>query len=83
MYVDDSRAYELMPVDRFLDEKIMLWAVKEIYLSPHRVFLNNLKRDRFVLRYQKTKKYITEKPDYRLEEIINYFIVCLHDELEG
>jgi len=83
MYVENTIAYELMPADRFLDEKIMLWAVKEIYLSPHKVFLNNLKRDRFVLRYQKTKKYITEKPDYKLEEIINYFIVCLHDELES
>ena len=83
MYVDNITAYELMSVDRFLDERIMLWAVKEIYQSPHKVFLNDLKRDKFVLRYQKTKKYITQKPDYKLEEIINYFIVCLHDELEN
>lgn len=83
MYVENTVAYDLMPADRFLDEKIMLWAVKEIYLSPHKVFLNNLKRNRFILRYQKTKKYITGKPDYKLEEIINYFIVCLHDELES
>lgn len=83
MYVENTVAYDLMPADRFLDEKIMLWAVKEIYLSPHKVFLNNLKRDRFILRYQKTKKYITGKLDYKLEEIINYFIVCLHDELES
>ena len=83
MYVENTVAYDLMPADRFLDEKIMLWAVKEIYLSPHKVFLNNLKRDRFILRYQKTKKYITGKSDYKLEEIINYFIVCLHDELES
>ena len=61
MYVDNTIAYDLMPVDRLLDEKIMLWAVKEIYQSPHKVFLNDLKRDKFVLRYQKTKKYITEK----------------------
>ena len=83
MYVENTIAYGLMSADRLLDEKIMIGAVKEIYLSPHKVFLNDLKRDKFVLRYQKTKKYITGKPDYRLEEIINYFIVCLHDELEN
>ena len=50
MYVDNIVAYEIMSVDRFLDERIMLWAVKEIYQSPHKVFLNDLKRDKFVLR---------------------------------
>lgn len=72
-----------MPEDRVLDEKIMFWAVKELYLSPHKSYLNELKRDKFVLRYLKTKKYIMEKPNYRLEEVINYFIVCLHEELEN
>ena len=71
-----------MPQERVLDEKIMFWALKEIYLSPHRVYLNNLTREKFILKYYKTKKYITEKPYYRLEEIINYFIVCLHEEME-
>lgn len=83
MYVDDVRAYSFMPIDRVLDEKIMIWAIKEIYLSPHKAFLNKLKRENFIHKYLKTKKYITEKIDYRLEEIINYFVVCLHDELEN
>ena len=71
-----------MPQERVLDEKIMFWALKEIYLSPHRVYLNKLTREKFTLKYYKIKKYITEKPYYRLEEIINYFIVCLHEEME-
>lgn len=82
MYCSKIEIYDLMPADRVLDEKIMFWALKEIYLSPHRVYLNNLKRDKFTLKYYKTKKYIMEKPEYRLEEVINYFIVCLHEEME-
>lgn len=83
IYVNDLRAYELMPINRLLDEKIMMWIIKEIYLSPHRALLNNLKREKLVLRYQKTKKYITSKTNYRIEELINYCIVCVHDELES
>lgn len=83
MYCSNIEIYDLMSPERVLDEKIMVWALKEIYLSPHKIYLNSLKRDKFALKYYKTKKYITEKPDYRLEEIINYFIVCLHDEMEN
>ena len=71
-----------MPRERVLDEKIMFWALKEIYLSPHKVYLNKLTREKIILKYYKTKKYIAEKEYYRLEEIINYFIACLREEME-
>lgn len=83
LYVNNSKAYELMPAERVLDEKIMLWAIKEIYLSPHKIYLNTLTRDKFILKYYKTKKYITEKENYKIKEIIDYFMVCLHDEMEN
>ena len=83
MYVNNSKAYELMSAERVLDEKIMLWAIKEIYLSPHKIYLNTLTRDKFILKYYKTKKYITEKENYKIKEIIDYFMVCLHDEMEN
>lgn len=83
MYVKDSKIYELMPEERVLDEKIMFWAIKEIYLSPHKIYLNTLTRDKFILKYYKTKKYITEKENYKIKEIIDYFMVCLHDEMEN
>lgn len=82
LYVNNSKAYELMSAERVLDEKIMLWAIKEIYLSPHKIYLNTLTRDKFILKYYKTKKYITEKENYKIKEIIDYFMVCLHDEME-
>ena len=80
--VDNEQIYNLMRPERVLDEKIMLWCVKEIYQSPHKVFLSKLTWEKLSHKYLKTKLYITEKPDYKLEEIINYFIVCLHEELE-
>lgn len=83
LYVNNSKAYELMSAKRVLDEKIMLWAIKEIYLSPHKIYLNTLTRDKFILKYYKTKKYITEKENYKIKEIIDYFMVCLHDEMEN
>lgn len=83
LYVNNSKAYELMSAERVLDEKIMLWAIKEIYLSPHKIYLNTLTRDKFILKYYKTKKYITEKENYKIKEIIAYFMVCLHDEMEN
>ena len=83
LYVNNSKAYELMSAERVLDEKIMLWAIKEIYLSPHKIYLNTLIRDKFILKYYKTKKYITEKENYKIKEIIDYFMVCLHDEMEN
>ena len=83
LYVNNSKAYELISAERVLDEKIMLWAIKEIYLSPHKIYLNTLTRDKFILKYYKTKKYITEKENYKIKEIIDYFMVCLHDEMEN
>ena len=83
LYVNNSKAYELMSAERVLDEKIMFWAIKEIYLSPHKIYLNTLTRDKFILKYYKTKKYITEKENYKIKEIIDYFMVCLHDEMEN
>ena len=82
LYTENIRTYSLMPAERMLDDKIMTWCVKELYLSPYKAFLMRLNWEKLVHKYLKTKKYITEKPDYRLEEIINYFMVCLYEELE-
>ena len=83
LYVNNSKAYELMSAERVLDEKIMLWAIKEIYLSPHKIYLNTLTCDKFILIYYNTKKYLSEKEIYKIIEIIDYFMVCLHDEMEN
>lgn len=82
MYASNYEIYQLMPKEKVLDEKLMMWALKELYLSPHKIYINYLSRDKFVLKFYKAKKYITEKNNYKLKEIIDYFIVCLHNEME-
>lgn len=82
LYTDNKRAYDLMSAEKLMDQKFMIWAIKEIYQSPHKVLINKLQRERMVLKYAKTKEYITQKLDYKLVEIISYYIVCLHEELE-
>ena len=83
MYVGTNpEIYQLMPEERVLDEKIMMWTIKELYQSPYKIYLNSLKQKDFLLKFYKTKKYITAKPNYQLKEVIDYFIVCLYEEME-
>lgn len=81
LYAEDKEAYDLMPINRVMDEKIMMWVIKEIYASPYKVYIDKLDRRLVVHKYAKTKKYIMQKMNHTLEDIINYFIVCLQDEL--
>lgn len=83
LYAENKEAYELMPINRVMDEKIIMWAIKEIYASPYKIYINKLDRSLIMHKYAKTKKYIMQKMNYTLEDIINYFIVCLQDELKG
>lgn len=80
LYVKTIDTFKIMPENVILDLKIQTWAIKEIYFSPHRVLLNNLTSKKFMLKYQKARKYITEEKG--LKDFINYFMVCLHEELE-
>ncbi len=82
LYAENELTYNLMPPETVLDNKILTWCVKELYLSPHKVFLMNLNWEKLTHKYLKAKKYITEKPNYTLEEVINYCMVCLYEELE-
>lgn len=82
LYTENTEIYDVMPTDYLLDQKIMIWAIKDIYLSPHKIFLNGLTKEKLNFIYLKSKRYITKKENYKLEEIISYFIVCLHEEFE-
>lgn len=83
LFIDDKNALNLMSNEATQDLKIMIWSIKEIYQSPHRVLLNTLKKDTFRLKYYKAKKYIEKKDNHTTIEIINYFIKCLQNEMEG
>ena len=80
LYVENLDTFKLMNENAVLDLKIQTWAITELYLSPHRVLLNGLTRDKFMLKFKKARKYIAEGKG--LKDLINYFMVCLHEELE-
>lgn len=60
-----------------LDLQIQYWAIKEIYFSPYKIHLNNLTRQKFVLRFLKAKKYVSTSDT---THFINYFIYSLQEE---
>lgn len=82
MYTKDMKSFNSMPSEMINNEKILMWAVKEIYLSPYKVFIDKLDRNKLIYRFLKAKKYIELKQEYKLEELISYFITCLYKELE-
>ena len=65
------------PAANLLDIEIQYYAITELYFSPFKVYLNTLTRDEFVLRFLKTKKYIS---DGNIVYFINYFIKSLQEE---
>ncbi len=62
-----------------LEYKIQYWAIKEIYFSSLSIFLNDLTREQFILRFLKAKKYM--KNSNSINEFLNYFIFCLQEEM--
>lgn len=72
----------------YLTEKMLFqiqlqyWTITEIYLSPYKVYLNKLSRDKFMLNYFLTEKYIIIDSEEKIAEFISYFITCLRKEFE-
>ena len=65
------------PASNLLDIEIQYYVVSALYLSPYKIYINNLTREEFMLRFLKTKKYI-ENEDVLY--FINYFIKSLQEE---
>lgn len=59
------------------------WGVKELYKSPHRAYLNTIKREKITLLYANSKKKLeTQKKEYMTLDLLNYFIKSLKLEAE-
>ena len=62
--------------------QIQYWTISEIYFSPYKIYLNELTRNTFLLKYLFTKKYITIENEDKIRDFINYFITCLRKVFE-
>ena len=41
-----------------LEIEIQYYAIKELYFSPYKIFLNSMTKEDFILKFYKTEKYI-------------------------
>jgi len=73
---------EYLTEESLFELQIQYWTISEIYFSPYKVYLNDLKRSTFLLKYLYTKKYITIDSEDKINEFINYFITCLRKAFE-
>ena len=82
IFIENSTVLEALPEEKILEYKLLYWAVKEIYYSPQRLFLNTLTREQLYFRYFKAKKYMNLNK-CSIYEFSAYFITCLNEELEA
>lgn len=81
VFIDNPDILKYFSENQILEYKLQYWTIKELYFSPHRVFLNELTEKQFIYRFHKAKKYM----DYTqgsIYEFIAYFIHCIQEELE-
>jgi hypothetical protein len=79
LYVEDTK---YLPEERIFALQLQYWTITEIYLSPYRIYLNELSRNKFMLKYYQTEKYIPIENEDKIKDFINYFITCLRKEFE-
>lgn len=82
IYIDNSRALAIFPEEKILEYKLLYWAIKEIYFSPQRIFLDTLTKQQMYFRYYKSKKYM-DLNKCSIYEFSAYFITCLNEEMEA
>ena len=82
VFVEDTRILEVFTEIKLLEIKIFYWAIKEIYFSAYRVYLNKLTYNNLCLRFLKAKEYVATEEGIDLERMIAYFIKCLQTELK-
>ena len=82
IFVEDTRILEVFTEVKLLEIKIFYWAIKEIYFSAYKVYLNKLTYNNLCLRFLKAKEYVATEEGIDLERLIAYFIKCVQTELK-
>lgn len=81
LYIENDKS---LPEQIKFDLKLKYYAIAQIYLSPYKIYLLDLKEKLFTRIFLAAKKYcpITIDDEDKLEDFMNYFIVCFRNELE-
>lgn len=81
LYIENDKS---LPEQIKFDLQLKYYAIAQIYLSPYKIYLLDLKEKLFTRIFLAAKKYcpITIDDEDKLEDFMNYFIVCFRNELE-
>lgn len=74
---------EYIPQDKLLGLKIQYWVVTELYLSPYKIYINNLNKLDFMFRFFKTRQYVDYNSEEKLKHFVGYFIKSLREEMKA
>lgn len=82
LYIGENDEY--LSDDYKFDLQLKYYAITQIHLSQYKIYLLNLKEKLFTRIFLAAKKYcpITIDDEDKLEDFMNYFIVCFRNELE-
>lgn len=79
LYTEDDSNFP----EKFIFElQLKIYAITELYKSSYKVYLNNLTEKMLSLKFLDTEKYCPIHTEEDIVEFMNYFIVCLRNELK-
>lgn len=73
---------EYIPTNKLLELKIQYWTIMELYLSPYKLYINNLNKLDFMFRFFKTQQYVNYDSEEKLSHFVGYFIKSLREEMK-
>lgn len=76
---DNQNVIELMEAEYLQKTKIFCWAIKELYFSSQKGYLNDLTYKKLEMIYEKSQNYIQKDS---VLDLLNYFIKSLKNEAE-
>ena len=83
LYFTNIETLNIIPKEKILEYELQYWTIKELHFSPYKIYLNELTRDKFLLKFLQTQKYIKIDSESKLTDFVSYFIKSLREELEN
>ena len=81
LYMGDHDTY--LPDEMKFDLQLKYYAITQIYLSQYKVHLMDLKEKTFTRVFLAAKRYCPIDDEDKIEDFMNYFIVCLREEMKS
>lgn len=86
LYFDNIQLIDVVPKEKILETKIYYWVITSIWISEYKMYFENLKRNNFLFRFLKTKKYVpitSESSEKDLKHFVSYFMKCLMEDMKN